>query len=119
MRKYLPRHLRLLMTSVTLHGVAAAQIELPRLVSDGMVLQRDADVVIRGTSSPGQTIRMEFLGAHYRTETDAEGGWSFELRDLSPGGPYEILFTGPDSVRVRDVWIGDVWVEIGRASCRE
>ena len=114
--KYFPRHLLFLIIFVTFHGVAAAQIELPRLVSDGMVLQRDADVVIRGTSSPGQTIRMEFLGSHYQTETDAEGGWSFELRDLSPGGPYEILFTGPDSVRVRDVWIGDVWVGSGQSN---
>src|SRR5690625_7751489 len=108
MMKYFPRHLLFLIIFVTFHGVAAAQIELPRLVSDGMVLQRDADDVIRGTSSPGQTIRMEFLGSHYQTETDAEGGGSFELRDLSPGGPCGILFTGPDSGRGRGGRVGDV-----------
>src|SRR5690625_7533608 len=46
MMKYFPRHLLFLIIFVTFHGVAAAQIELPRLVSDGMVLQRDADVEI-------------------------------------------------------------------------
>lgn len=81
-----------------------------------MVLQRDAEVMIWGWAEPGEEVRMEFLDTQYQTDTDADGVWSFELKNLQAGGPYEMHFTGSTSVSLKDVWIGDVWVGSGQSN---
>ena len=61
-------------------------IILPKLISDGMVLQRNAEVRIRGRAD--EPVTLSFLGKRYEALPDPSGHWEILLRDLQPGGPY-------------------------------
>lgn len=54
---------------------AWAEVSLPRLVSDGMVLQRDQELTLWGWADPGESVQLTFRGSTYRSEADAEGHW--------------------------------------------
>ncbi|MBA7530351.1 hypothetical protein ES705_22554 [subsurface metagenome] len=56
-----------------------AQVKLPRLISDGMVLQRDVTIKIWGWASPGEVILIKFKQNDYSAVTDSDGNWSIEL----------------------------------------
>lgn len=94
------------------------ELKLPRLISDGMVLQQKKKVRIWGVDEPGRKVMLSFLGEEYVTGTDAEGNWEIFLEGLIPGGPYSMYFsddTGCEKV-VDNVLIGDVWLCSGQSN---
>ncbi|MFO7154752.1 MAG: sialate O-acetylesterase, partial [Caldicoprobacter oshimai] len=63
-------------------------LRLPRLISDGMVLQRDKKIKIWGWALPDETVTVNFMGKSYSTAADAEGKWEVLLPKLPAGGPH-------------------------------
>ncbi|MBO9657825.1 MAG: sialate O-acetylesterase, partial [Chitinophagaceae bacterium] len=98
------------------HYTVLADIKLPRLISDGMVLQRDAHSRIWGWASPGENVAVLFLNKTYRTVTDADGKWQIMLPQLKAGGPFEMKLIGTNTIILRDILIGDVWVCSGQSN---
>jgi sialate O-acetylesterase len=96
--------------------VAAAKVKLPRLISDGMVLQRGVESHVWGWASPGENITVKFMGAAYTAATDSIGHWHVRLVDLRPGGPFTMSVCGEDTVLIHDVLVGDVWVCGGQSN---
>ncbi len=93
------------------------QLALPRLISDGMVLQRETDVRIWGWAEPGESITVEFIDKQYITEATPEGNWEVILRNLKAGGPYDMEVKAISAkVTVRDILIGEVWVCSGQSN---
>ncbi len=92
------------------------QIKLPKLISDGMVLQRDAEVKIWGWASKGEPISISFLGKDYKTVTDNAGKWSVSIKDLPSGGPFTMDIKGSNSLHLTDVYVGDVWLASGQSN---
>jgi len=92
------------------------QIRLPKLVSDGMVLQRNAKVRIWGWAAAGEKVSVEFIGKTFSTVTAGDGSWSIMLPDLKPGGPYDMKISGSNTITLHDVLIGDVWVCSGQSN---
>lgn len=88
---------------------AFADVKLPRLISDGMVLQRGAALTIRGWASKGERIRLDFAGRRYRTVAAADGTWRVVLPAMQAGGPYTMTITGNNTIIIRDILLGDVW----------
>jgi len=95
---------------------AKGQVRLPRLISDGMVLQRESNVRIWGWASPNEPVRVWFLDSTYGTAAGPAGEWSITLSGLRAGGPHEMYISASDSVTVKDVVIGDVWVGSGQSN---
>ncbi len=93
-----------------------SQVKLPRLISDGMVLQRDADVKIWGWASKGEEISIRFINSTYKTVADNNGDWSIVLPKLNAGGPYEMQIDASNSITIHDVMVGDVWVCSGQSN---
>ncbi len=99
--------------SMSQHG----GIRLPHLISDGMVLQRDADVRIWGWAEPGAAVEVRFAGHALRTVTDGAGQWLVTLQTGGAGGPYELTVqSGEELVTVKDVLLGDVWICSGQSN---
>ena len=94
----------------------SAQIRLPRLISDGVVLQRDQDLELWGWASPDERIRIEVAGQKLRTRADGEGKWSVQLPAQPAGGPFELQLSGKNEVTVSNVMFGDVWVCSGQSN---
>lgn len=86
-------------------------IQLPPLISDGMVLQRERVVSIWGISD--EPVTLQFLDKQYHTVPDAQGHWSIALAQLLPGGPYTMTI---NERILKDVYVGDVWLCSGQSN---
>ncbi|MFW6205785.1 MAG: sialate O-acetylesterase, partial [Gemmatimonadota bacterium] len=105
------------MTLTALPGSAAAQLEMPPIIGDGMVVQRDAPVPVRGRAAPGSSVRLSFAGELHSATADADGEWVLVLPPRPAGGPYEMVISSEgERVTAHDVWVGDVWIASGQSN---
>ena len=95
---------------------AFGQVRLPKLVGDGMVLQRNADVRVWGWAQPGEEITVRFLGKSYSTATKEDADWSVMLFPMKAGGPYSMQIDASNHIVLNDIMIGDVWVCSGQSN---
>ena len=95
---------------------ASSQVRLPRLVSDGMVLQRGAQVKIWGWSAKNEEISLKFREKLYRTTASDEGEWRVLLPASRAGGPYTIEIQASNHITISDVMVGDVWICAGQSN---
>ena len=93
-----------------------SQVRLPRLISDGMVLQRGAAAKIWGWAASNEEVSVHFIDSTYRTKANQAGDWSVTLSGLKAGGPYILQIKASNVVTVNDVMIGDVWVCSGQSN---
>ena len=95
---------------------AQAQLELPALFSDHMVLQRGIEAPVWGKDKPGQEIALSLNGQSAKATADKNGNWKANLPKLEAGGPYELVVSGSEAVTVKDVLVGEVWVASGQSN---
>lgn len=93
-----------------------ANVRLPRLISDGMVLQRDKPLKIWGWSEPGEKISVSFYGDVKQTVASNEGKWQVELAAKPAGGPFEMLIKGKNEIKISNILLGDVWLCGGQSN---
>ncbi len=102
----------LLLTS----NLIISQVKLPKLISDGMVLQKDAKIPIWGWASPNEKVTVIFNGKKHRTKANAKGEWNLKLPKMKAGGPYTIKISGKNYIEIKDILIGDVWLCSGQSN---
>ncbi len=92
-------------------------LELPRFYGDNMVLQANRPLALRGSGTPGETVRVEIDGAHYSGVADAGGHWQVQLGPHGYGEGYELKIAAPSSSRtIRNVAFGEVWLASGQSN---
>lgn len=96
--------------------VSFAQIRLPRLISDGMVLQREQKLKLWGWAAPQEKIRIRLKDKNYSCQADQQGNWKLELPPQTAGGPYDIQLRGSNELIISDVYFGDVWICAGQSN---
>lgn len=94
---------------------ALAAVRPNPLFSDGMVLQRGMPVPVWGTADNGERVTVSFQGQSVST-TARDGKWMVRLRPLQAGGPAEMTITGTNSVPIRNVLVGEVWLCSGQSN---
>ena len=95
---------------------AAAQVRLPRLVRDSMVLQRDTRLNIWGWAGVGEKVTVTFKGKAYRARTGGDGKWSVALPPSKAGGPYTMDIKAGNTISLKEILVGDVWVCAGQSN---
>lgn len=108
-----------IMSSLIGGGVAAADLRLPSLFSDHMVLQQESVVSVWGWSAPGARVAVApgWGNATVTATADAAGRWLARVETPPAGGPFEIRITSGDDTRIlEDVLIGEVWVASGQSN---
>jgi Domain of unknown function (DUF303). len=95
---------------------AQANITLPALISDRMVIQQSAPARLWGRADPGETVTVTLRGQKSSTTADAAGKWKLFLKPLDAGGPYELTVAGQNTLVVKDVLIGEVWIGSGQSN---
>ncbi|MFH6960631.1 sialate O-acetylesterase [Flavobacterium aquidurense] len=107
---------RILLAAIFLSFALNAQIKLPRLISDGMVLQRDTKVKIWGWASAKEKIELDFNHKTYKTISAENGKWQIELPSQKAGGPYEMTLKASNTIILKNILFGDVWVCSGQSN---
>lgn len=96
-----------------------ADIKLPAVISNHMVLQQDKPIKIWGWAEPGEGIFVTIADVRTQTTADNDGLWEVRLKAMNGGaGPYNMAITGTQSepVMLEDIWIGEVWVCSGQSN---
>ncbi len=109
------RHLALLALLFTTTPVWA-EVKLPPILSDHMVLQRETPVNIWGTATAGERVTVRFEKQEKNTTADNDGRWSVKLDPLTAGGPFEMTVSGTNTIKLSDVLVGEVWVGSGQSN---
>ncbi|MBK8477948.1 MAG: sialate O-acetylesterase [Opitutaceae bacterium] len=105
--------------SALLLGTAAlrADVKPAAIFTDHVVLQRDAVVPVWGTAKRGEKITVTFRGQTLATKADRDGNWRVDFAPLAPStSPADLVIDGNNTVTLRDVLVGDVWLCSGQSN---
>lgn len=101
-------------------GLAAAplyaDVRLPALFADHMVIQRDEPVHVWGDADAGETVTVAFRGQQQAMTADSLGRWSVQLPPGESGGPFVLTVRGTNTITLEDVLVGDVWIASGQSN---
>jgi sialate O-acetylesterase len=110
------RRILLLALACTAAGTAHAAVKLPALISDRMVLQQGMPVRIWGAADAGESVRVDFQGQSVSTKARENGKWEAWLRPLAVAGPLEMTIAASNTVTIKDVLVGEVWLGSGQSN---
>lgn len=105
----------LILALISLNSVMA-EVKLPNLISDGMVLQRDRPIKIWGWASPDESIVVVFNQKTFEVKTSHTNKWEIVLPAMPAGGPYIMSIHGSNIITIKDILIGDVWLCSGQSN---
>jgi sialate O-acetylesterase len=98
--------------------IVKAQPKLASLFTDHMVLQQQAQVPVWGWTDAGKTVRVStsWNGKSYSARADQSGKWLIKVATPKAGGPYEVSVSDGKSLKLKDVFIGEVWLCGGQSN---
>ena len=99
-------------------GAALADVKLPAVISDNMVLQSNKKVAIWGWANPGEEVMagVSWHSMRWAVTADKDGKWEFKMNSPKTGGPYEMTLTGKNTITVKNILVGEVWVCSGQSN---
>src|SRR4029453_1014871 len=113
------RMLCVCVTSFALLAVTAAaqaDVRLPKLFGDHMVLQQKAEAPVWGWADAGEEVTVTLGDAKATAKGGADGKWMAKLTTPAAGGPYELVVKGKNEVKLADVMTGEVWIASGQSN---
>lgn len=93
-----------------------ANVQMPLLFKNGMVLQRDKPIPVWGWADANEKIEINFNKQSIRTKADKNGKWLVYLKPEFAGGPYKMTIKGKNTIILDDVLIGEVWICSGQSN---
>jgi sialate O-acetylesterase len=117
MKRRIGFELLLVCSFLSLEFTASADVRLPAIVGDSMVLQQQIGAAIWGWAGPGETVTVAgSWGKKSSTTTDENGKWQVCLDTPSYGGPYTLTIKADNQITIRNVMIGEVWLCAGQSN---
>lgn len=109
--------LRIAAAAIISTAAAWADVKLPAIISDHMVLEKSAKVPVWGKADPGEQVAVTLNGQSVKATTGADGKWTaaLNLKDSAPG-PFEMTVEGKNKIALKDVVVGEVWVASGQSN---
>lgn len=95
---------------------ARADVSLPEIISDNMVLQRNEPVRIWGWGDKNEHVTVEFNSQKKSVKTNKEGQWELFLDPMQAGGPFEMQISGKNDIALSNILIGEVWICSGQSN---
>ncbi len=100
-------------------GVASADVKLPSVIGDHMVLQQGMPAPVWGKAEPGEAVTVVFAGQTKKAVTGADGRWIVKL-DAMKATPdqkgQDMTVTGKNTIKLQDVLIGETWICSGQSN---
>jgi sialate O-acetylesterase len=112
----LPRVLAVSISASLFAAIAHADVRLPAVISDHMVLQQETPANVWGWAEPGEKVTVKFAGKSAESAADPAGKWSVKLDDLKAGETGDLTVAGKNTLTVKDVAVGEVWICSGQSN---
>lgn len=113
-------HTRVLLLAGLLAAVlslpAGANVRLPAIISDNMVLQRGAAVPVWGWADAGEKVTVRLGQQRVSTVTGQDERWQVTLKTGKAGGPLTMQITGKNTLTVKNILLGEVWLCSGQSN---
>ena len=93
-----------------------ADVTLPALLADHMVMQRGFPVHVWGMAAPQEVVTVTFRGETKSGTADGDGRWSVYLSPGEAGGPFPLIVKATNTITLNDILVGDVWVASGQSN---
>jgi sialate O-acetylesterase len=105
----------LLLVFLSLASVRA-DVRLPRLFNDGMILQRNEKIKIGGWANAGEKVTVSLAGTELTTHADHQGNWLVTMPRHTAGGPHQLVIQANNRLVVNDIYFGEVWLCSGQSN---
>src|SRR5258708_7753026 len=94
---------------------AWADVKLPAVLGDHMVLQQGAPVPIWGTADAGEEVTVTFGDQKQAAKADDKGHWLVKLTPLTASDkPADLDIAGKNKIELKDILVGEVWICSGQ-----
>jgi sialate O-acetylesterase len=95
-----------------------ANVSIPEIFSDNMVLQRNSEIVLWGWAKTGETvvIRADWMDKEVTTQATVQGTWKTTIKTPGAGGPYTLHIKGRNELILKNILIGEVWLCSGQSN---
>ncbi len=99
---------------------SASSLTMPQVFGDHMVLQSGQSVPVWGWAGPGETVTVSFASQKKQATAANDGRWEVQLDPLTISAqPAELTVTGAESVTIKDVLVGEVWLCSGQSNMQK
>ena len=103
---------------ILISGTMMANVSLPNIFGDNMVLQRNSEVKIWGWGNPKEEIKLvsSWNNQEYKVTANNQAQWELKIKTPEAGGPFRISIKGYNEVVLKNILIGEVWVCSGQSN---
>ena len=101
-------------------SLVVADVTLPAIISDNMVLQTGRNLPIWGTAEPDEEVTVSIAGQRLTTQADDQGRWMVKLAPFQQpiDQPVSMTVTGKNTLTIKNILVGEVWVCSGQSNMR-
>ncbi|MEJ5258870.1 MAG: sialate O-acetylesterase [Anaerohalosphaeraceae bacterium] len=104
-----------------LASFSSADVRLPAILSDNMVLQRNTEVAVWGWADPDESITITHtwqpdVQVSQTVKAGPDGTWKIMLKTPDAGGPYTLTIQGKNKITLQNILIGEVWFCSGQSN---
>lgn len=104
--------------AATLCAAATANVTLPSIFSDHMVLEQQTTVRVWGWAKPFEKVSVSpsWTDSVYTAMPASNARWSVEIATPEAGGPHSMTVSGYNSISISDILVGEVWMCSGQSN---
>lgn len=93
-----------------------ANITLPKIFSDNMVLQRNKPIPVWGWAAANEKVTIQFNKQVKTARADKTGQWKLALDPEQAGGPFQLIVKGKNTITISNILVGEVWICSGQSN---
>ncbi|MBN2632327.1 MAG: sialate O-acetylesterase [Bacteroidales bacterium] len=118
MKQYISKISALILMLLVSQALIRAEVKLPSIFTDNMVIQQQTEAAIWGTATANSTVKIStsWNRKSYTSKADATGRWKIKVSTPVAGGPYTITVTQGNTIVLKNVLVGEVWVCSGQSN---
>lgn len=96
--------------------IAHAHVRVAKIFGSGMVLQRNQPIPVWGWADKGEDVTVSFHNQTRKVKAGTDGKWKVILNAETAGGPYVLSIKGKNTLQLKDILVGDVWICSGQSN---
>ena len=101
---------------IVICGTVDAEVRVPSIIGDNMVVQQGQKVRIWGTAQPAERVVISFAGTNATAKSNTKGQWQTLIGPFKAGGPFTLTIKGSNTLILKNVFIGEVWICSGQSN---